>query len=468
MELPKGWVWTSLGEVTNDPQYGWTTRASSMGTLHLLRTTDITSGLIDWSSVPFCEKEPENVKKYLLEDGDIVISRAGSVGYSYLVNSPKRSIFASYLIRFKPLINRNFLAYFLKSPIYWEAISEKSIGIAMANVNASKLKQIEVPLPPLAEQQRIVNKIEELFTNLDKGVESLNQAKSKLKIYRQAILKYAMEGKLTEKWREENKEKVEPASVLLEKIKKENNIMKSYFNEDFHKSELPKNWSELRVKDIGEIVTGTTPSKSINEYYGHDCSFFKPKDLNKGYYVKTSEDGLSFKGMEKARILPIKSILVTCIGATIGKTGFTRVEGASNQQINAIIPFENVIPEFIYFYSISPQFQKNIIVNSSSTTLPILNKSKFEILKLFIPPLEEQQEIVTRIEKLFSLADYIEETANSKLEESKVLRQSILKKAFEGKLVPQDPNDEPAEVLLEKIKMEKSNKGKTIQEKLVQ
>ena len=205
-ELPKGWVWTSLGDITDNPQYGWTTRAASNGNLHLLRTTDITSGQIDWDSVPFCEEEPENIGKYLLEDGDIVISRAGSVGYSYLLDNPERSIFASYLIRFKPLINRFYLSYFLRSPYYWEAISEKSIGIAVPNVNASKLKQIEIPLPPLAEQQRIVNKIEELFTNLDKGVESLEEVKSKLKVYRQAILKYAMEGKLTEKWREENKE----------------------------------------------------------------------------------------------------------------------------------------------------------------------------------------------------------------------------------------------------------------------
>ena len=86
---------------------------------------------------------------------------------------------------------------------------------------------------------------------------------------------------------------------------------------------------------------------------------------------------------------------------------------------------------------------------------------------IIVPPLEEQKEIVDRVEKLFSLADYIEETVNSKLEESNALRQSILKKAFEGKLVPQDPNDESAEILLEKIKMEKSNKVKLVQEKLI-
>ncbi len=147
-ELPGGWVWTRLGEVCFDPQYGWTTSASSEGELHLLRTTDITSGNIDWITVPFCREEPFDKKKYLLNDGDIVISRSGSVGYSHLIKNPKESIFASYLIRFRSLIDEKFFAYFLKSPSYWNSISEKSLGIAIPNVNASKLKQIFIPLSP--------------------------------------------------------------------------------------------------------------------------------------------------------------------------------------------------------------------------------------------------------------------------------------------------------------------------------
>jgi type I restriction enzyme S subunit len=121
------------------------------------------------------------------------------------------------------------------------------------------------------------------------------------------------------------------------------------------------------------------------------------------------------------------------------------------------------------FYLIQTDFFLNPLNEiQRGTNYPAVRNSDILSQIVPIPPLEEQHIIVERIEKLFSLADYIEDTVDSKLEESKVLRQSILKKAFEGKLVPQDPNDEPAEILLEKIKMEKSNKGKTIQEKLVQ
>ncbi len=148
-ELPQSWVWTTLGEICLNPQYGWTTSAKNEGYLHLLRTTDITSGNIDWDSVPFCKKEPADKEKYLLRDNDIVISRAGSVGYSHLIKNPKGAVFASYLIRFKPLIDEPYTSYFLKSPSYWNSISEKSLGIAVQNVNATKLKQISIPLSPL-------------------------------------------------------------------------------------------------------------------------------------------------------------------------------------------------------------------------------------------------------------------------------------------------------------------------------
>lgn len=100
-ELPEGWGWTTLGKLSAKSQYGWTTKAKNKGRLHLLRTTDISSGRIDWNSVPFCEEEPEDVEKYLLKPGDIVISRAGSIGLSHLITEEKKAIFASYLIRFR-------------------------------------------------------------------------------------------------------------------------------------------------------------------------------------------------------------------------------------------------------------------------------------------------------------------------------------------------------------------------------
>lgn len=454
-KLPKGWILTSLGEITDKSQYGWTTRASSNGNLHLLRTTDITSGKIEWDSVPFCEKEPEDIEKYLLEDGDIVISRAGSVGHSYLLRNPKRSIFASYLIRFKPLVNRFYFFYFLRSSYYWEAISEKSIGVAMANVNASKLKQIEIPLPPLAEQQRIVNKIEELFTNLDKGIEYLEAVKSKLIVYRQAILKYAMEGKLTENWRERNKDKIEQTPNPLKNIK---------INAT---GELPYGWITTYLKNIALEIKKINPNENPNDSFTYiDIASID----NKKQIIKCPKIYLGKNAPSRARQLVKEGDILFSTVRTYLKNISIVTKEYDNQIASTgfcVLRTLSVNNKWLFYLVQTNFFLNSLNVIQRGTNYPAVRNSDILNQIIIVPPLEEQKEIVDRVEKLFSLADYIEETVNSKLEESNALRQSILKKAFEGKLVPQDPNDESAEILLEKIKMEKSNKVKLVQEKLI-
>ncbi|MEL7659115.1 MAG: restriction endonuclease subunit S, partial [Bacillota bacterium] len=272
-EIPTSWVWTTIGEICFPPQYGWTTSASNEGKLKLLRTSDITSGIIDWLTVPFCETEPDDVDKYLLSDGDIVISRAGSIGYSILVNNPENSVFASYLIRFRPysIVLDKYLSYFLKSPKYWESISEKTLGIAIPNVNASKLKQIEIPLASVAEQHRIVAKIEELFTQLDAAETALKRAKANLERYRQSVLLAAVTGELTRVWREENHERLSPVIELVEQLEIERRRKWEYDHKlkgrDSRKvtyekpkapdkSKLPAipfEWDWVSVKQVGDI-----------------------------------------------------------------------------------------------------------------------------------------------------------------------------------------------------------------------
>lgn len=226
---------------------------------------------------------------------------------------------------------------------------------------------------------------------------------------------------------------------------------------------LPKNWLWIRVLDIGQIVTGTTPSKSKKIYYNGDVPLFKPTDLNKGYYVKSATDTLTAEGLKKSRYVPEGSTLVTCIGATIGKTGFSRVNGTCNQQINAIIPREGISPNYVYFACISPDFQKDIVENSSSTTLPILNKGKFQLLSFPLAPLAEQHRIVDKIEELFSDLDDGIKSLKTAQQQLKVYRQAVLKWAFEGKLTAEWREEQrrlgtlaSADALLEKIKEERS------------
>ncbi|MEA3429607.1 MAG: restriction endonuclease subunit S, partial [Thermodesulfobacteriota bacterium] len=480
-DLPEGWVISTLGEISTKPQYGWTTKANhESGEVKLLRTTDITSGKIDWASVPYCTKEPDDLKKYFLKAGDIVISRAGSVGVSYLLTDTDNAVFASYLIRFRPIepVNKKYVYYFLKSPDYWKAIGKSTLGIAVPNVNATKLAKVKIPIATPNEQKRIVAEIEKQFSRLDEAVDNLKRVKANLKRYKASVLKAAVEGKLTEEWRKKHPE-VEHAAKLLERILADrrkkweeaelakikakgkeptDDKWKKKYKEPLKPDlnglpKLPDGWVWSSVDCLGEIVTGTTPSTKKKEYYGGDIPFFKPTELNQGYSVTSAAVYLTEVGAEKARLIPPHSVMVTCIGATIGKVGFSRVHGTTNQQLNTLIPDKRYLySQYLFFACISPFFFKKIIDNASSTTLPIINKSKFAVLPIMVPPFKEQTIIVDEIERCLSIIDEVNLAVDVCVQRAGHLCQSILKKAFSGKLVDQDSNDESARKLLGTIK----------------
>jgi len=461
-ELPEGWIWTKVGDIYDIVGGGTPSTKNSdywEGSTPWITSADI-HGIMDIRPRKYINGNSiNNSATNLVPAGSIIVVTRVGLGKVGLANTELCfSQDSQALVNTSDLIFTKYILYYLEKAV--QIFKYKNRGTTIAGVTKKQLYELELPLPPLAEQQRIVDKLEELFTNLDKGIEYLKTALTELKLTRQSVLKYSMEGKLTEKWREENKDKIEPASVLLDNIKEERKKEGKYKEvptiDTSEMSKLPEGWEWVRVFSIGNVITGNTPRKSELGYYGNDCPFYKPGDLNKGYYVKSSEESISKEGIKYVRLLPEKSVLVTCIGATIGKTGFIRVEGCSNQQINSILPNANIVPEFIYFNCISPQFQNNIVSNSSSTTLPILNKSKFELLPLPIPPKLEQHKIVEVIENYYSILDNMEKSISESLNQTSGTRQSILKKAFEGRLVPQDPNDESASILLEKIKAEKT------------
>ena len=219
--------------------------------------------------------------------------------------------------------------------------------------------------------------------------------------------------------------------------------------------ELPDGWAWARLGTVFSTVTGATPSTKDASLYGTDYPFYKPTDLDAGYNVCGAEDSVSEKGYLSGRPLPKFSVLVTCIGATIGKTGYISNAGICNQQINAVLPNSEVLSDYTYFCMCSQYEQQQIWTNSSATTLPILNKSKFDNLLFPIPPHEQQSQIVERIKGLFSFVEKVQSNQESLKTTAGIAKSKILDLAIRGQLVPQDPNDEPASVLLERIRAEK-------------
>lgn len=465
-ELPDGWVWTTFGEVATISSGG--TPATKYkynfgGDIAWITPADLSN-----FKKKFIQRGRRNISKkgldsssaVLLPKGTVLLSTRAPIGYVAIAANPIATNQGFKNLILPQGIWDEYVFYYLRAS---KTLLEKhASGTTFLEVSASRLASVPIPLPPLSEQHRIVVRIEELFTKLDSGVGTLRKADTQFSRYKRSMLRCAFEGKLTKEWRERHRDELEPASVLIERMRhrrrdQEGRRWKQTLPVDQSEvEELPQGWALSTIGGIGRIVTGKTPSKKNEEYYGTDFPFFKPTDLNKGYRVESANDGLSILGMEKANLLPANSVLVTCIGATIGKTGLTRVQGASNQQINAIVPEKEVFPEFIYFICISPQFQKRIITDASATTLPILRKSRFEVLSFPLPPLLEQYEIVKQIEWCLSVASDVKKITDRTSQHAERLRHSVLRKAFEGKLVLQEPTDEPAEELLERIRREKA------------
>ena len=171
-EIPEKWTFVKLSNISVKVHYGYTASAADKGNYKLLRITDISSGYVNWDTVPFCHVDEKAISKMKLAQNDLVIARSGaSVGTAYLIKELKcDAVFASYLIRVIPkldLVYPKYLEIFCKSPFYWKQIQKSSTGTAQLNVNAKSLNNLDLPLPPLEEQKRIVAKVEELFALID-------------------------------------------------------------------------------------------------------------------------------------------------------------------------------------------------------------------------------------------------------------------------------------------------------------
>jgi type I restriction enzyme S subunit len=487
--LPSSWSHATLGDVCLDPQYGWTTSASIDGDLPLVRTTDISSGAIDWRSVPYCEIAPADAEKYLLDDGDILISRAGSVGKSFLIRIPKRSVFASYLIRFRPLIDERYINFFLQTQAYWNQISESTSGIAIPNVNANKLRRVKLPVAPIAEQRRIADKIDELFSELDAGVASLKWARRLLKKYRQAVLKAAVSGELTRDWRERHKGDIkESGAELLQRILEARRVAweaaelkklrtkgkppkddrwKQKYQEPRPPDTaglpaLPEGWVWVSIGQIFDVFIGSTPSRAEQRYWGGDVPWVSSGEVA-FCRIKQTRETITQAGLRNSgtRLHPRGTVLLGIIGEgkTRGQAAILDIEACNNQNAAAIRVSSTAIPsEYVYYYLLWRY--ETTRRESSGGNQPALNRDRVKEFMIPLPSLAELAEHVSELDSHTSQIEKLESAIGEQLRVAGAIRQSILKAAFAGRLLPQDPNDEPASVLLERIRAERAARPK--------
>ncbi len=473
--LPKGWVWATIGDASMQIQYGYTEKATEKKVgPKFLRITDIQDNTVVWENVPYVKIDDPEKSKYLLHPDDLVFARTGAtVGKSYLLRDPiPEAVFASYLIRMKlsKQFNPKFVYNFFQSGFYWEQINKSKLGIGQPNVNGTTLTKIVLPLPPLPEQHRIVAKIEELFTKLDAGVAALKKAKAQLQRYRQSVLKDAFSGKLTQAWREAHKAELEPAAVLLERIKEERKKnAKGKYKEPppVHASnlpELPEGWVWARVGEISEIMQYGTSEKANENASGipvlrmGNIQDGKLDYANLKYFPKNWPQMKEYF-LDDGDVLFNRTNSAELVGKTaVYKRSHPKAVFAS-YLIRVKVNREFYVPDILSWFINSFEGRKYI----SSMVSQQVGQANVNGTKIFMMPvpfltLLEQRKITEEIERRFSIAEEVEKVIDQSLKQAEALRQSILKRAFAGKLVPQNPNDEPAEKLLERIKTEKAKR----------
>jgi len=398
---------------------------------------DIRNDMIDFDNCLYISEEDYyKLKKNDCQPlpNDLLFSKDGTVGKVALVNFDKEFVVLSSIAILRTdinLISLKFLFYILKSSSFLHKALNQKKGVAIRRLILRDLKELELVLPPLPEQRRIVAKIEELFSSLDKGIESLKTAQAQLKVYRQAVLKWAFEGKLT--------------------------------NKDVKEGELPEGWEIKMISEVAKINPALPdkenidrnsevqflPMKLVEEIINkiHLTETRKFVDVLKGSYTPFIDGDIIFAKvtpcMENGKIAIVNNL----------KNGI----GFGSSEFHVLRCSEKVLNRYLHRFIVQDAFRnKAQRAMTGAVGLRRVPKQFIENYSIPIPPtIKEQKHIIQKIESRLSVCDKIEESINTSLIQAEALRQSILKKAFEGKLVAQDPNDEHASVLLERIRAEK-------------
>jgi type I restriction enzyme S subunit len=485
---PAGWLWERLANVSRKIHYGFTASAdTSIREVRLLRITDIQDNSVNWDSVPGCEISDEQVEQFKLEKGDILIARTGgTIGKSFLVREiPIIAVFASYLIRVQGSTHlcHRYLKLFLESTVYWKQLEDGARGAGQPNVNGQALGRMMIPVPPLAEQHRIVAKVDELMRLCDRleaaqaerehrrdrlvaaslrrltfatepdqsndfrehcrfcfnHISRLTTRRVHIKQLRDGILNLAIRGNLVPQDPND-----EPASELLgriraekERLMNERKIRKGAPQPPLVTERLPFsvpfNWEWIRLGDLCFVVTDGT--HYTPKYLESGLPFLSVKDVSSGRLDFSNTRMISaeeHKELSKRCKPELGDILLTKVGTTgIGVVVDSDREFSIFVSL-ALLKFSqtNISSAFLALLINSPMVKKQ----SEANTQGIGNKNL--VLRLIngfhlpIPPLAEQHRIAAKVDELMALCDQLEAQLTATRDDSRRLLEAVLHEAL--------------------------------------
>lgn len=378
-DIPKSWRWIKLDQLIYKIQYGYTASAQKSGNVKLLRITDIQNNQVNWNDVPYCDV-PENRKSsYTLDENDIVIARTGgTIGKSYIIEEINHTaVFASYLIRIKPVkaINVNFLKKFLDSPLYWSQLKAMTAGTGQPNVNATNLKKLLIPLPPLEEQERILEKIEELIQKVDQ-YDLLEQKLSELNDsfpvkMEKSVLQYAMEGKLVEQQSHDKAIDLAPEKTV------------HLVSDELTSYDLPASWTTAKLGDLLKVSSGKNLTKK--------------NMIDQGEYNVYGGNGIV--GRYNQYNTEADTLIIGRVGYYCGSVHLTKSKSwVTDNAFKVTFNKEYFNLEWLYYLLISLDLRNF----SSSTAQPVISGKRIYPIVIGIPPLDEQKRIVEKINEILN------------------------------------------------------------------
>lgn len=394
--FPDGWEAKALGEISSI-QNGYAFKSSNYSESghFVMRIGNVQDGYITLNKPKYVNPD-QSLSRFILNEGDILVSLTGNIGRAGMILSDHLpSVLNQRVARIIPKnklhISNRFLFYYLSSDGFRKSLSKDGHGAAQQNVSTKNVANIAFNSPPLPEQERIVGVLDEAFEGI---ATATAQAEKNLQNARELF----------------------------------QSVLQSTF------SQKGDDWVETTVGECGTAQTGSTPKKANPGDYGDHIPFIKPADFKKDGSLNYGVSGLSVKGLSSARLVEGNSALMVCIGATIGKSGFTNRSVTTNQQINSLTPHKGILAKFVYYQFITSSFQNSVLQSSGQATLPIINKTKWCNLKLSLAPLNKQILIVEKLDSLSEETKRLEAIYQRKLDALAELKQSLLQRAFTGQL----------------------------------
>ncbi|MEJ6531796.1 MULTISPECIES: restriction endonuclease subunit S [Pseudoalteromonas] len=503
-KLPRGWAMTTIpslisGGVFTDGDWVESKDQDPDGSVRLLQLADIGDGFFINKSNRFLNEETANyLNCTYLKPNDVLVARMPDpLGRACLMPKLKQaSVTVVDVCVIRPAKNEHFnsswIMHFINSPDFRGKIAALQSGSTRKRISRGNLSKIEFPLPPRNEQDRIVEKLDELFSELDAGVNELKAAQVKLNNYRQSLLKSAVEGVLTQKWRNDNKGKIEETGqellnrILIERKQRwEQNKLEEFKEKGKNPPknwqdkypepvqpdttdlpELPEGWVWASISQIGWLDRGRSKHRPRNaaHLYGGKYPFVQTGEIRAAeQYIRETDKTYSEDGLAQSKLWPKGTMCIT-IAANIGETAILDIEACFP---DSIVGFNCVIAEMpveyveYYFRILKSKLNDEAPATAQKNiNLEILSK---EVIPL--PPIKEQITIAENLNNELESVKRQQASVKLGLKQSNAQRKNILKSAFSGELVPQDENDEPASLLLEKISKEREELASKVKPK---